>query len=92
LNDLAVLYGIVYDGNQVATGVDAVRFFIRDGANINISVEGMEIFVEYGNKKDLHTRFAYDAAARIWYRSPGNNRNGTGYPPATEPIVPTRLP
>lgn len=91
LNDLAVLYGMVYK-QGVAVAVEAVRFYIRDGANINVSVVGQEVFVEYGNQKDLHTRFAFDPTTASWKRSPGNNRNGTGYPLATDPVASTRLP
>lgn len=93
LNDLAVMYGLVYKaGTRGAQYLMALRFYIRDGANINIFVQGQEVFVEYGNQKDLHTRFRFDPQAAQWWRSPGNNRNGTGYPPATEQVPSTRLP
>jgi hypothetical protein len=84
-HDLVTLYGLVYiDG--IAKAVDVFRFYIRDGKDINFSVQGQEVFVEYGNYKDLHTRFSYDQG--IWRRSPGNNRGGSGYPLATEVITP----
>lgn len=90
LNDLVTLYGLVYDANGIVTKLDVIRFFIRDGRDINIAVQGYEVFVEYGNKKDLHTRFAYTSGT--WKRSPGNNRGGTGYPLATEPVQAARKP
>lgn len=89
-NDLAVIYGLVYQ-DGIATAVDVYRFYIRDGNNINITVDDNEVKIEYGNRKDLRTRFAY-IAGQGWLRSPGNNRNGTGYPLATDPIPSERLP
>lgn len=89
-DDLAVLYGIVYDEGR-AVGLDVLRFYIRDGANINISVDGHQVFIEYGNSKDLHTRFSYYQEDG-WRRSPSNNRGGTGYPHATEPVPSARVP
>lgn len=91
-NDLAVFYGLVYaDGPSRATAVDVVRFYIRDGSDIDIVVRGLEVFVTYGRKKDLRTRFAYQQA-NGWKRSPGNNRGNHDFPPATEPVPHARLP
>lgn len=89
MDDLLTLYGVVYVGG-VAKQLDVLRFYVRDGRNINVAVQGLEVFVEYGNQKDLHTRFLYDNGA--WKRSPGNNRGGSGYPLATEPVASARVP
>ena len=91
LNDLAVLYGVVYKGGSTAMAVDVVRFYIRDGADIGVEVVGSEVFVTYGRKKDLRTRFAYNEATG-WKRSPGNNRGGSDFPLATEFVPSARLP
>lgn len=91
LNDLLVLYGIVYEGQSMAKAIDALRFYIRDGANISVEVVGNEVFVTYGNQKDLRTRFKY-TENEGWYRSPGNNRGGKDFPPATELCQYARVP
>lgn len=89
MDDLLTLYGVVYVGG-VAKHLDVLRFYVRDGRNINVAVQGFEVFVEYGNQKDLHTRFLYENG--VWKRSPGNNRGGSGYPLATEPVPSARVP
>jgi hypothetical protein len=90
-NDLLVLYGLVYRGKQMASALDVVQFFIRDGHNIDVEVGSNEVYVTYGNQKDLRTRFAY-SEANGWYRSPGNNRGGNDFPPATEKVTSVRVP
>jgi hypothetical protein len=91
LNDLLVLYGLVYQGQQMARAVDVVQFFIRDGHDISVEVVGSEVFVTYGNHKDLRTRFLY-SETNGWYRSPGNNRGGSDFPPASESVGSKRFP
>lgn len=91
LNDLLTLYGLVYSGKSMAQEVDVVRFYIRDGKDISAEVVGNEVFVTYGNQKDLRTRFTYEEN-RGWYRSAGNNRGHNHFPPATEKCDQKRMP
>lgn len=90
-NDLLALYGLVYEGASMAKAVDVLRFYIRDGRDISVEVGGQEVFVTYGNQKDLRTRFVYSEATG-WYRSPGNNRGHSDFPPATEKVASERMP